>query len=239
MRKAVVVDDDPIIRLDLADILSRENFEIVGEGCDGFDAVELCERHRPDLVLMDIKMPTFDGLDAARNIIDQNFATCVIVVSAFNNEDFVAKAKEYGVSAYLVKPVDQRTLLPAIEVALAQSERIQKIQGENENIRKKLSQRTLVDKAKTLLAKKEGISESEAYAQIQKLSMDKSTGMAEVAKRIVDADNSRATLDKAKSLLMDKYRLGEKAAYRRIQTYAEERGLDVAAAAAIVRDHDK
>ena len=231
MRTVIVVDDDPITRMDLVDILRGEKFNVLGEGHDGFDAVELCGAHRPDLVLMDIKMPIFDGLDATKTIIRDNLAGCVVILTAFNDEEFIAKAKEFGVSGYLVKPIDERMLIPAIEIALAQSQKFREVMGENENIKKKLEEKSLLDRAKALLAKKEGISEGEAYALIQKTSMDKSLGMAEVARKIVEATTDKTEVAEAKEILMDRYKIGENAAYRRIQRYCEQNSVTVSEAA--------
>lgn len=231
MRKAVVVDDDPITRLDLADILSRAGFAVAGQGSDGFDAVDLCETHRPDLVLMDVKMPVFDGLDAARTIAERNLAGCVVLVTAFNDGEFIAKAKEFGVSGYLVKPVDERTLLPAVEIAMAQSSRYQRVKGENDSIRQKLEDKNLVDRAKALLAAKEGMSESEAYAIIRKTAMAKSLSMAALAKSIVGVSDDKAEIDKVKKLLMSRLGIGENSAFRRIKEMAAKRGVSLRQAA--------
>lgn len=240
MRKVVLADDDPITRIDLADILAREGFLVVGQGGDGFDAVQLCENSHPDLVLMDIKMPVFDGLDAARTIIAKNLAGCVVLLTAFRDDEFIARAKELGVAGYLVKPVDERTLLPAVEIAMAQSEKIRKMSGETESIRLQLEQKKVVDRAKAILAKKEGISESEAYARIQKAAMDKSMSMAAVAGRLVESADDRDAVDAAKSVLMNRYKIGESAAYRRIQKYGQENGCGLSQAAKnIIAEHTK
>lgn len=231
MRKAVVVDDDPIIRMDLVDILGKNGFEIVGQGGDGFDAVDLCTNHHPDLVLMDIKMPIFDGLDAAKTIMKNNLAGCVVIVTAFKDDDFIEKAKQLGVSGYLVKPVDERILLPTVEIALAQSERYRQMQGENDSVRKKLEQKALLDRAKAVLARKSGISESDAYAMIQKMSMDKSVDMVEVARMLVESNTDRESVDDAKKILMDRFKIGENAAYRKIREASIQKGCSIMQAA--------
>lgn len=236
MRTAVVVDDDPITRMDLADILRREKFDVVGEGQDGFDAVELCSAHHPDLVLMDIKMPIFDGLDATKTIIRDNLAGCVVILTAFNDEEFIVKAKEFGVAGYLVKPVDERMLIPAVEIALAQSRKFREVVGENESIKKKLEEKSLLDRAKAVLARKEGISESAAYALIQKMSMDKSVAMADVARKLVESADDRAMVAEAKGILMDRYKIGENAAFRRIQKLGEQDGCSLSGAARKIID---
>lgn len=231
MRKTVIVDDDPITRMDLADIMSRTGFTVAGQGGDGFDAVELCRTHAPDVVLMDVKMPVFDGLSATRTIIEENLANCVVILTAFNDIEFITKAKEFGVSGYLVKPVDERMLLPAVEIAMAQSGRYRRVVDENESIRRKLDDKNLVDRAKAFLAQKDGISESEAYALMRTIAMNKSIPLTQVAREIVKASDDRAEVDKAKKLLMENARLGEDAAYRRIKKRAEQRGTSLRQAA--------
>lgn len=232
MRTAIVVDDDPIIRMDLVDILRRDGFAVLGEGRDGFDAVELCAAHHPDLVLMDVKMPIFDGLEATRTIMREKLADCVVILTAFNDEEFIARAKEFGVAGYLVKPINERMLLPAVEIAMAQSRKFREVIGENENIKKGLAEKALLDRAKLFLAKKEGISEGEAYAIIQKTAMDKSIPMVEVARKIVDAaTGGQDCVAEAKEMLMKLHNIGEKVAYRRIQKYSEQNGCSLLEAA--------
>ncbi len=235
MRKAVIVDDDPITRMDLADILAEAGFVVAGQGGDGFDAVELCRTHAPDLVLMDIKMPVFDGLDATKAIVRENLAGCVVILTAFNNPEFIARAKEFGVSGYVVKPVDERTLLPAVEIALAQSSRYRRVVDEKEDIRKKLEDKAVIDRAKALLARKDGIGESEAYAAMRTAAMNKSVAIIEVARRLVDTLGDRAEVEKTKNLLMQRKGLSESVAFRRIKKRAEQRGISMRQAAADIR----
>lgn len=224
---ALIVDDDPITRMDLADMLERTGFTVAGQGGDGFDAVELCERHRPDLVLMDIKMPVFDGLDATKTITSRGLAGCVVILTAFNDRSFIDRAKEYGVAGYLVKPVDERMLLPAIEVAMAQSERYHHIKNEHDSVRQRLKDRDTLDRAKAILAKKDGISESEAHTLLRKTAMNKSVSLIELAKSMVDAADDRLLLDKAKRYLMRRNNINEKTAFRRMKSLSEERGVNL------------
>ena len=123
-RTAIVVDDEPITRLDLSQLLGELGFAVVGEAADGFDAIELCRRHRPDVVLMDIKMPVFDGMTASETIIAEDLCGCVVLLTAFQDRELIDRAGRIGVTGYLVKPVEERLLLPTLEVAMAQAARL-------------------------------------------------------------------------------------------------------------------
>ena len=123
-RRVLVVDDEPIIRWDLCQMLEELGFEIADQAGDGFDAVELCREKTPDIVLMDLEMPVFDGMSAAETIIEENLAGCVVICTAFVDDEFVASASRIGVSGYLVKPIEERMLKPALEVAWAQGQRL-------------------------------------------------------------------------------------------------------------------
>lgn len=217
MKTAVVVDDEPITRMDLSEILGELDFTVVGEASDGFDAIQICRCYNPDVVLMDIKMPVFDGLGAAETIINEELAGCVVLLTAYSDKEFIEKAKQIGVTGYLVKPVEERLLLPAIEIALAQSTRYNEAKKSIRTAQKKLMEKNLLDRAKAIIAKKEKISESEAFAQIQKFSMDKRCSMAEIAKTIVNAFSEREIINRAKEILVKKYKIGEAAAYKQIQ----------------------
>lgn len=217
MRTAVVVDDEPITRMDLGEILGELHFKVVGEASDGFDAIEVCRCYNPDVVLMDIKMPIFDGLSAAETIINEELAGCVVVLTAYSDKDFIEKAKQIGVTGYLVKPVEERLLLPTIEIALAQSTRYNEAKRDIEKAQQKLIDKNLLDRAKAVIAQKENITESEAFAHIQKLSMDKRCSMAEIARMIVTCNSERETINKAKQILMKKNKISESMAYKKIQ----------------------
>lgn len=126
-KTVVVVDDEPIIRMDLGQMLEELNYEVVAEGAGtGFDAVELCRKKNPDVVLLDLEMPVFDGMTAAETIINENLAGCVVICTAFADEDFLEQAGRIGVSGYIVKPVEARNLRPTIEMAYAQGRRLAK-----------------------------------------------------------------------------------------------------------------
>lgn len=230
MRTAIVADDEPIIRLDLCDMLDNIGFKVVGEVSDGFDAVELCSRLKPDVVLMDIKMPLFDGLSAAKKIIDESLAGCVILVTAFCDNDFLESAKEIGVTGYLVKPIEERLLLPTVEIALSQSKRLMETKKSVQEAENKLQEKNLIDKAKMMIAKKEKISEGDAYSELQKFSMDKRISMGKAAKVVIEMNEDK-TITTAKKLIANKYKISEDMAFKRIKKLSIDKKIDISQAA--------
>jgi two-component system, response regulator PdtaR len=184
-KRIVIADDEPITRLDLSEILQEAGYEVVGEAADGFDAIEMCRNHIPDLVLMDIKMPLLDGINAAKVINKEELAKSIILLTAYSGKDFIENAKEAGVMGYLVKPIDEKSLLPAVEVALSKGKEFHKMKNEIKSKEEKLQARKVIEKAKGLLMGKKSISEDEAYNKIRKLSMDKRCSMKEIAEIII------------------------------------------------------
>lgn len=231
MRTAIVVDDEPITRMDLSEMLEELGFEMAGSAGDGFDAVELCRWHHPDVVLMDIKMPVFDGLGAAETILAEELAGCVCLLTAFSSPELIERANQIGVTGYLVKPVEQRLLLPAIEVALAQSQRLRRSRCETAEARRQLEEQKLVERAKDLVAREKGISEAEAYRQLRQMAMDKRTTIAALAKAVVDRGSQRELVDKAKAGLMRSRGISEPAAYRLIIEEAKRQNVSPGEAA--------
>lgn len=195
MRTAIIVDDEPITRMDFEDMLCIAGFNVVAHGKDGFEAIELCKLHRPDLLLIDIKMPVFDGLSAAENIIDAKIAGSVILITAYNDKEFIETAKKIGVAGYVTKPVDDRMLIPIIEIAMAQANRHHNAIKEAEKAKKQLKGKSIIDRAKFIVAKRDGILEGEAYSKIQKMSMDKGIAMIDIAKLIVDTNHTKRNLE--------------------------------------------
>jgi response regulator NasT len=184
-KSIVIVDDEPVTRLDLSSMLNDVGFNVVGEAADGFDAVELCRSERPDIVLMDIKMPIFDGLHAAETILQEQLSACVVLLTAFSDTQFIERAKQIGVTGYLVKPVTQHMLIPAIEVAYSQSKRLSESKLETESARKKLEENRVIEQAKFFMAKERGISEGEAYRMLQQTAMNKRCSLFSLAQAVV------------------------------------------------------
>ena len=181
----VLADDEPVTRMDLREILEHAGYNVVAEASDGFDAVERCRTCRPDLVMLDIKMPLVDGLKASRLIRDENLAGSIVLISAYSDKDFVEKAKDVGVSGYVVKPIREESLLPVVEIAIAKGREVAQLTGELERMREQLDHRKIIEKAKGVLMERNGISENEAYQMIRKIGMDKRCSMKKIAEIIM------------------------------------------------------
>ena len=184
-RRVVVAEDESLIRLDIVEILRDNGFDVVGEAGDGETAVALATELRPDLVVMDVKMPVLDGISAAERLTKDHIAP-VVLLTAFSQKELVERASEAGALAYVVKPFTPNDLLPAIEIALSRYEQIVTLEAEVADMVERFETRKLVDRAKGLLNEKMGLSEPEAFRWIQKASMDRRLTMFEVAQTIVE-----------------------------------------------------
>jgi len=182
--RIVIADDEPLIRIDLRENLEGLGYEVAGEASDGKHAVELARTLRPDLVLMDIKMPEMDGISALRVLTEENIAP-VLLLTAYDDRELVQQASDAGAVAYLVKPYRQSDLQPAIEVALARFSELRTLRSELQDVREALTVRKLVERAKGLLMETQGLKEAEAFRRIQKLSMDTRKSMKDVAEAIL------------------------------------------------------
>lgn len=125
--RVVIADDEPITRMDIKEILEEKGYEVIGEAADGFDAVELCKTKKPELVLMDIKMPLLDGLSAARIMMEEDVDAAIVLLTAYSEREFIDSAKDLGISGYLVKPIDEKSLIPSIELAVARNQEMRKL----------------------------------------------------------------------------------------------------------------
>lgn len=182
----VIADNESIIRMDLREMLAEQGHTIVGEAQDGKQALELTRKYRPDLVMMDIKMPNMDGITAAKAIADEGIAP-VILLTAFSDSEIVNRAKDAGVLAYLVKPIREESISPAIEIALSRWQEMKELERELEEAKDSLEFRKTLDRAKGILMDAHNISESEAYRRIQRYSMMKRKSIKEVAEAVVRA----------------------------------------------------
>ncbi|WP_068481824.1 ANTAR domain-containing response regulator [Pseudoclavibacter helvolus] len=183
-RRVVVAEDESLIRLDIVEILRDNGFDVVGEAGDGETAVALAKELRPDLVIMDVKMPQLDGISAAEQLSKDNIAP-VVLLTAFSQKELVERATEAGALAYVVKPFTQNDLLPAIEIALARHAQLIALEAEISDLNERFETRKQVDRAKGLLTQKMGLSEPEAFRWIQKASMDRRLTMQEVAQAVI------------------------------------------------------
>jgi response regulator NasT len=182
--RIVIADDEPLIRIDLRETLESLGYDVVGEAADGKHAVDLARTLRPDIVIMDIKMPEMDGIAALRVLTEENIAP-VLLLTAYGEGELVQQASDAGAVAYLVKPFRQSDLQPQIEVALARFGELRTLRAELDDVREALSVRKLVERAKGLLMETQGLKEAEAFRRIQKLSMDTRKSMKEVAEAIL------------------------------------------------------
>jgi len=182
--RVIIADDESIVRMDLKEMLTTLNYLVVGEVGDGQSAVNLARELKPDVVLMDIKMPDMDGIEAAKILTEEQIAP-VVLLTAFSQKDLVDRAKEAGVVGYLVKPFREADLLPAIEVALARFGEFKQVHQEVHDLHEALETRKLVDRAKGILMDAQGLEEQEAFRRIQKMSMNTRKPMKEVAEAII------------------------------------------------------
>jgi len=187
MRNTIVIaDDEPITRMDIGEILSEAGHNVIGEASNGFDAVELCRKFKPELILMDIKMPHLDGLKAAKLIIDEKLADAVVILTAYSGNEFIEEAKAAGVIGYIVKPIDERNLLPEIEIAISKGKELKRIKEDIRMLKEEMEKRKIINRAKELLMEKCKITEEAAYKRLRKSSMDKRCSMLDVAESIIN-----------------------------------------------------
>lgn len=181
----VVAEDEALIRLDLVEMLAEEGYDVVGQAADGEAAVELTETHRPDLVVLDVKMPKLDGISAAARIAEQRIAP-IVILTAFSQRELVERARDAGAMAYLVKPFNKSDLIPAIEMAVSRFAELQLLEAEVADLTDRLETRKLVDRAKGILQESLRISEPDAFRWIQKTAMDLRLSMRVVAEGVVN-----------------------------------------------------
>lgn len=185
--RILLADDEALIRLDLREMLTEAGHEIVGEADNGQEAVQLVQELHPDIVIMDVKMPVMDGLTAAQQITEAEIAP-VLLLTAYSQQDIVARATEAGVIAYLVKPVREQQLFPAIEVAVSRFRAWQELGRELDELKESLATRKLVDRAKGILMTAHKMTEQEAYRKMQQFSMAKRISLKKLAEEIIAAD---------------------------------------------------
>lgn len=185
--RVVIAEDEAIIRLDLKETLEEEGYEVVAETGRGDEAVELVREHRPDVAILDIKMPGLDGLSAAREIAGERWSA-VLILTAFSQRDLIERARDAGALAYLVKPFQKSDLFPAIEVALGRFRELKALHEQATSLEEQLETRKVVDRAKGQLMDRDGLSEADAFAFIQKTAMRERATMRDIAQRVLDGD---------------------------------------------------
>lgn len=188
-KRVVIAEDEALIRMDLAEMLAEEGYDVVGQAGDGEEAIRLATDLRPDLVILDVKMPKLDGLSAAEKIAGERIAP-VLMLTAFSQRELVERARDAGAMAYLVKPFSKADLLPAIEIAASRYVELAELEREVADLAERLETRKLVDRAKSILQTKFGLSEPDSFRWIQKTAMDKRVSMRQVAQLVVDEAGS-------------------------------------------------
>ena len=183
-RSVVIAEDEALIRMDLAEMLTEEGYDVVGQAGDGAKAIELTESLRPDLVILDVKMPVLDGIAAAERIASERIAP-VVILTAFSQRDLVERARDAGAMAYLVKPFSKSDLVPAIEMAVSRFAELSLLEHEVADLQDRLETRKAVDRAKSVLQQQLQLSEPEAFRWIQKTAMDLRLSMRQVAEGVV------------------------------------------------------
>ncbi len=184
-RRVVIAEDEALIRLDLAEMLTDEGYDVVGQAADGEEAVRLVEELRPDLAVFDVKMPKLDGISAAERIAGQRIAP-VVILTAYSQRELVERAREAGAMAYLVKPFAPSDLVPAVEMAVSRFAELTQLEAEVADLSDRLETRKLVDRAKSVLQTSLDITEPDAFRWIQKTAMDLRLSMRDVAQGVLD-----------------------------------------------------
>jgi AmiR/NasT family two-component response regulator len=188
--RVIIADDESLIRIDLREMLSNLGYLVIGEAGDGRSAVNLARELRPDIVIMDIKMPDMDGIEAAQVLTQERLAP-VLLLSAYSQQELIQRASQAGVSAYLVKPFRENDLAPAIEVALARFTEFRSMEQEVGSLQEALETRKAVERAKGILMDTQNLTETEAFRKIQKMSMNNRKPMRAVAEAIILAHQAR------------------------------------------------
>ncbi|MCT2594401.1 response regulator [Streptomyces sp. N2-109] len=196
--RVVIAEDEALIRMDLKEMLEEEGYTVVGEAGDGQTAIELAREHRPDLCILDVKMPVLDGISAAERIAEENIAP-VLMLTAFSQRELVERARDAGAMAYLVKPFSKSDIVPAIEMAVSRFTELRVLTQEVADLSERLETRKLVDRAKSVLQTQYGLSEPAAFRWIQKTSMDRRLSMRQVAEAVIeDAEEKKAAAEEKK-----------------------------------------
>jgi len=183
--RILVAEDEALIRMDLIEMLREAGYEVVAEAAEGAQAIELAELHKPDLAILDVKMPVLDGISAAEKIIS---IAPVLMLTAFSQRELVERARDAGVMAYVVKPFSIGDLIPAIEIAISRHKQMVSLADEVADLHERLETRKLIDRAKGILMKALNLSEPEAFSWIQRAAMDRRLTMKEVAQAVISPE---------------------------------------------------
>ena len=186
--KIMVVDDEPIIRMDLREMLENEGYQVIAEAKNGEEAVSLAHRHKPDLIIMDVKMPVLNGIKAS-SIIRSFSDSSILLLTAYSQKELVQDARKAGVTAYLVKPVSEDDLIPAVEIALSQKEKVVSLKKDISDLKQKIEDRKSVEKAKGKLMSALSMEEDAAYKWLQQVSMQRRMPLVKLAEEILSGEH--------------------------------------------------
>lgn len=190
--RVVLADDEPIIVMNLKETLEDSGYEIVGTASNGFAAIDLCKEQRPDILIVDIRMPGLDGLQTAKFVYNAGYAETIVIESAFDDEEFVLKASQYGVSAFMVKPIDSKTLVSTLKVATARSKELSRLRSQVIEVNKNMETRKKIERAKGIIMDKLKLSEQDAYDYIRNISKENNISMEFVAEIVLSSDLGEA-----------------------------------------------
>ncbi|MDN4526638.1 ANTAR domain-containing response regulator [Fictibacillus fluitans] len=182
--RVMVVDDESILRMDLKEMLAEAGYEVVAEANNGELAIEMAALHHPELIIMDVKMPRMNGIKASR-IIEKTFKIPVVLLTAYSQNETIEEAKKAGISGYLVKPITEKQLIPAVEIALAQNQKVKRLLKDMKNLEQKIEDRKLIEKAKGIVMESLGINEDDAYQKLRTYCMNHRVIMKELAHYII------------------------------------------------------
>jgi response regulator NasT len=186
--RVLIADDESVIRMDLREMLTEAGYEVVAEAGSGDEALAAARAHRPDIAVVDIKMPGMDGIDAARAMIEEGICP-VVLLTAYGQPELLARAKEAGVFGYVTKPFEERDLLPAIEIARSRYEEVMALKEQIGDLREAIETRKLIERAKGILMDTHGLKEQEAHKRLQQESMNRRKSMREIAEAIILASD--------------------------------------------------
>ena len=183
----ILADDEPVIRMHLSEMLKRCGYQVVATAQEGLEAIELCRKHHPDIVFLDVRMQVLDGLAAANYIVQQELADTIIMLTAYHDTALVEKASDIGVAAYLVKPVSEEQIIPCIRIALKRSQELKRLRQEVKSAQDMLETRKIIERAKSMLMDTRKLSDQDAYDYIRSLSKEKNVSMRHIAEILLES----------------------------------------------------